>query len=360
MANSTTHPRYRQAALSKQSKDDGGDLFYRGNMSELTPVSKAEQMLSVAETPEETKQVEAVAAAAIAWAKEQNDYELAFDASVVYIKARCKTTELYTPFIEHGGDRGENQYGKWQVNKDVNLPKTVPELTGFTYMQWSRRNKELEAAYKYFDAYQDDCIEKNTLPIVSGLIRFAERLKPKEEPPDLPDGIYRVIYADPPWEYEKHGVTVDERYGSAEFWHYDSMTIKELCDLPVKEIAAEDAVLFIWVTSPKLDQVWDVIKAWGFEYKTSFVWDKIKHNFGYYNSVRHELLLVCGRGSSTPDVKKLYDSVQSIERTDEHSRKPEEFRDIIDTLYTYGNKIELFARGVNKDGWDVWGNESST
>jgi len=84
------------------------------------------------------------------------------------------------------------------------------------------------------------------------------------------------------------------------------------------------------------------------------VWDKIKHNMGHYNSVRHEFLLICTRGSCTPDVVKLYDSVQAIERT-EHSKKPEEFRAIIDTLYTHGNKIELFARQP-ADGWEVWGN----
>ena len=94
---------------------------------------------------------------------------------------------------------------------------------------------------------------------------------------------------------------------------------------------------------------------WDFKYKTSFVWDKIKHNFGYYNSVRHELLLVCTKGSCTPDNSKLFDSVQSIGRK-AHSEKPEEFREIIDTLYTRGKKIELFSRKTVK-GWDVWGNQ---
>ena len=76
---------------------------------------------------------------------------------------------------------------------------------------------------------------------------------------------------------------------------------------------------------------------------------------GCYNSVRHEILLIATKGSCTPDNSELIDSVQSIERT-KHSEKPEEFRQIIETLYKYGNKIELFAR--NKiEGWDVYGNE---
>ena len=94
---------------------------------------------------------------------------------------------------------------------------------------------------------------------------------------------------------------------------------------------------------------------WDFKYKTSFVWNKIKHNFGYYNSVRHELLLVCTKGSCRPDNSKLFNSVQSIERK-AHSEKPDEFREIIDTLYTKGKKIELFSR-KKVEGWDVWGNQ---
>jgi N6-adenosine-specific RNA methylase IME4 len=115
----------------------------------------------------------------------------------------------------------------------------------------------------------------------------------------------------------------------------------------------------MWTTSPVLDECFEVIKAWGFEYKSSFIWDKISHNYGHYNSVRHELLLVCTKGSCLPDKDApLFDSVQSIQRTKEHSEKPEEFRKIINTLYPEGKRVELFAR-KKVEGWDVWGNEPS-
>ncbi|MBA7575007.1 hypothetical protein ES708_16823 [subsurface metagenome] len=172
------------------------------------------------------------------------------------------------------------------------------------------------------------------------------------ETPSL-EGKYRIIYADPPWKYDADFM---DKYGHVES-HYPSMTIQELCDLPVKEITEDDAVLFLWVTSPKLEQAFSIIKAWGFEYKTSFVWDKVKHNFGYYNSVRHEFLLVCGKGSSTPDIPKLYDSVIEIERSKIHSGKPEEFRAMIDNLYIHGNRRELFNRGELPDNWEGWGKE---
>lgn len=179
--------------------------------------------------------------------------------------------------------------------------------------------------------------------------RLVNKETAKEVPP--PSGKYRVIYADPPWSY---GNKLVDGYGAAEN-HYPTMTIEELCALPVKDLAEDNAVLFLWVTSPLLEDCFRVIRAWGFKYKASFVWDKVKHNMGHYNSVRHEFLLICTRGSCTPDVPKLFDSVQSIERT-EHSRKPEEFRQIIDTLYPHGKRIELFARRP-APGWEVWGND---
>lgn len=169
----------------------------------------------------------------------------------------------------------------------------------------------------------------------------------------LPKDKYRVIYADPPWKYADELI---EGYGAAEH-HYPTMTIAELAALPIKDLALPDAVLFMWVTSPLLEECFEVIKGWGFQYKSMFVWDKVKHNFGHYNSVRHELLLICTRGSCTPDSGELHDSVVSVERNDTHSSKPEEFRRLIDSLYTDGQRIELFSRTKAK-GWHVWGNEA--
>lgn len=189
--------------------------------------------------------------------------------------------------------------------------------------------------------------------------REITKIERVENPPPPIQGKYRVWYADPPWHYGNSGVINDDgdNYGRAER-HYPTMTIDELCAMgeDIKGASESDAVLFMWVTSPLLEECFPVIKSWGFKYKSSFVWDKVKHNFAHYNSMRHEFLLVCTKGSCTPDVKMLIDSVQSIERSDKHSEKPKEFREIIDTLYPNGNRIELFSR-TQVDGWDLWGNE---
>ena len=183
--------------------------------------------------------------------------------------------------------------------------------------------------------------------------RLVARENIHESQPLVTEAKYRVVYADPPWQY---GNKLTDNYGAAEN-HYPTMSIDELCRLPVADMTEENAVLFLWTTSPLLEECFDVIRSWGFKYKTSFVWDKIKHNMGHYNSVRHELLLVCTKGSCTPDVSKLFDSVVSVERTTKHSEKPEVFREMIDTLYTTGRKIELFARKAIP-GWVTWGNQS--
>lgn len=172
----------------------------------------------------------------------------------------------------------------------------------------------------------------------------------------LPSSKYRVIYADPPWKYGDSRTNLGTATGAEH--HYPTMSITELCDLDVKDIADENAVLFLWATSPLLEDSFKVINAWGFSYKSSFIWNKVAHNMGHYNSVRHELLLIATRGSCTPDSSKLHNSVVEIEKTRKHSEKPEYFRELIDEMYAYGKRIELFRRGDAPAGWDVWGNEA--
>ncbi len=163
---------------------------------------------------------------------------------------------------------------------------------------------------------------------------------------------YSIFYADPPWKYTDELI---KGYGAA-VHHYPPMSIQELCELPIKAKASDKAALFLWVTSPILEECFEVIKAWGFEYKASFIWDKKKHNYGHYNSVRHEFLLVCTKGSYLPESNELIDSVLSIERTGEHSEKPKDFRILIEKMYPTSKKIELFGR-KKYPGWDFFGDE---
>lgn len=265
--------------------------------------------------------------------------------------------------------KAKNQYDDALNSGVISTKADVIREAGFTPMQVSRfetlaAHPEIVAQAKA-EARENDDIVSRSLVLEKVKAQKREELREQRdsaiqdqiERPKTNNHVdiytvsrkYRVIYADPPWSYnDKQNIEV---LGGAEK-HYLTMPLNDICKLPVP--AEDNAVLFIWVTSPMLEDCFKVINAWGFKYKTSFVWDKVAHNMGHYNSVRHEFLLICTRGSCTPDVAKLFDSVVSIERT-EHSRKPKEFRDMIDTLYPIGNRLEMFAREA-PDGWDVWGN----
>lgn len=246
-----------------------------------------------------------------------------------------------------GGDRG-NQYVAKDQNDTLPTADRLAKEHGVSPATIKRDGKVAEFLEKHPEEAASVIRGEKKLTEVRREVR---REKVLTEVPVLPSKKYRVIYADPPWKY---GDQLTEDYGPTKF-HYPSMTISELCALPIHELAEADSVLFLWVTSPLLSECWPIIKAWGFEYKACFVWDKVKHNWGHYNSVRHEFLLICTRGSCLPDESKLFDSVQSIERTEKHSEKPKEFRVIINTLYPQGKRIELFARG-EASGWESWGN----
>ena len=254
---------------------------------------------------------------------------------------------------KRGGDQ------KSKLHNVTSIP-TLEDIN-ITKIQSSRWQKEASIPKERFEEHIKETKEAEKELTTTGIIRLASNLLKKEEveTTPLPKGKYNIIYADPPWDYggpEQHGKfeTVQDKTLKS---YYPPMSLKKICELPIPNLTAKEAVLFLWVTSPFLKKSFEVIEAWDFEYKTSFVWNKIKHNVGHYNSVRHEFLLIATKGSYKPDHKKLYNSVQSIERT-KHSRKPEKFRQIIDDIYRKGKRIELFRRGKKIKNWDVWGHET--
>lgn len=165
--------------------------------------------------------------------------------------------------------------------------------------------------------------------------------------------LYPIVYVDPPWRYE-YSPTDNREIEN----HYPTMTLEEICLLPVAEIATPDSVLFLWTTSPKLAESMQVIEAWGYAYKTCMVWDKERIGMGYYARQQHELLLIATRGAvPVPEPANRPPSVIRARRDNEHSVKPTEFYDVIERMYPDLPKIELFARG-RRAGWAAWGNQA--
>lgn len=177
--------------------------------------------------------------------------------------------------------------------------------------------------------------------------------------PPLPPRRYEVIYADPPWDYKgqlQHaGPGSGDSGGAAR--HFSTVTTRELACLPVEAIAADDSLLFLWATSPHLDQAIELGKAWGFAWATvAFVWDKQRVNPGHYTLSQCELCLVFKRGRiPTPRGARNVRQLVSAPRG-RHSEKPAEVRARIEAMFPQQSKIELFARS-RAPGWESWGEE---
>jgi N6-adenosine-specific RNA methylase IME4 len=175
---------------------------------------------------------------------------------------------------------------------------------------------------------------------------------------------YTIIYADPPWKYTQDKKSNNFRAVTSQY--YNTMSTQDICNLPIKDISKKESICFMWATFPQIKEALKVMEAWGFEYKTvAFVWikkckksNKNAWGMGFYTRSNAEICLL----GISPKSKKqnliknhsVHQVVETIRR--EHSRKPDEIRDLIIKLCGDVSKIELFAR-QNVEKWDSWGNQ---
>ena len=186
---------------------------------------------------------------------------------------------------------------------------------------------------------------------------------------------YRVILADPPWRY----LTWSEKgAGKSPDNHYQTMTLDEIKALPIRDIAAKDCVLFMWVIDSHVELAMEVVKAWGFKYKTvGFYWAKTNKDGSFFTGTGHwtranpEHAFECYLGDGNEEAERCFLATTGkpgrrqegknvprliVSPRREHSRKPDETHDRIERLVD-GPYLELFAR-ADKEGWTVWGNET--
>lgn len=170
---------------------------------------------------------------------------------------------------------------------------------------------------------------------------------------------YGVIYADPPWQYKVYS---KKGMGRSAESHYPTMNIEDIKALPVSDLADKDCALFLWVTFPCLLEGFEVLKAWGFTYKTvAFVWvkqnrkaDSLFWGMGYWTRSNVEICLLGTKGRPKRASAGIHQVI--ISHVEEHSRKPKEAHERIIRLMGDVSRIELFARRKT-EGFDVWGNE---
>lgn len=193
------------------------------------------------------------------------------------------------------------------------------------------------------------------------MIKRNTKIKP------FPKKKYDVIYADPPWKFKCWS---EKGTGRSAENHYQTMTMKQIRELPVSDIAEQDAILLLWTTMPMIPEALRVIKAWGFEYKTvAFTWIKQNPNsprlftdaddlfmgMGYWTRSNAELCILATRGKPRRAHAGVKSAILSLVR--QHSRKPSEVYDRIERLARGGKYIELFAR-TKRAGWDRWGDQT--
>lgn len=175
-------------------------------------------------------------------------------------------------------------------------------------------------------------------------------------------GGFATVLADPPWRFAHRSGKVSPEHRRLD--RYDTMTLPELCALPVAQVAARDAHLYLWCPNALLPQGLRVMEAWGFRYVSNLVWEKIRldgapdgRGVGFYFRNVTELLLfgVRGRLRTLDPGRRQVNLVRTRKR--EHSRKPDEFSELIEAC-SPGPRLELFAR-YPREGWSAWGNESA-
>ena len=174
---------------------------------------------------------------------------------------------------------------------------------------------------------------------------------------------YETIYADPPWQFQNRTGKVAPEHKRLN--RYPTMKLEDIMKLPVGDVADEKSHLYLWVPNALLPEGLQVMEAWGFEYKTNLIWEKTRKDgepdgrgVGFYFRNVTEILLFGIKGEKNRTLDPGRSQVNLIRAMKkEHSRKPEEFIDLIEKC-SNAPYLEVFARG-NRDSWDMWGNQAT-
>ncbi|MFT4187795.1 MAG: MT-A70 family methyltransferase [Aeromicrobium sp.] len=189
-------------------------------------------------------------------------------------------------------------------------------------------------------------------------------MRDEQPPPPLPgvEGGWKTILADPPWRFANRTGKVAPEHRRLD--RYSTMDLKSICDLPVADVAAKDAHLYLWVPNALLPEGLRVMEAWGFRYVSNVIWAKRRKDGGpdgrgvgfYFRNVTEPILFgVRGSMRTLPPARSQVNMIESRKR--EHSRKPDEQYDLIERC-SPGPYLEMFARHP-QPGWTVWGDESA-
>jgi N6-adenosine-specific RNA methylase IME4 len=316
-----------------------------------------------AKTVDEAKDIADKATALAAYARQANDPQLEIWVAEIRVRAKRRVGELSAALpVSKGG-----------ANPSATLPSggksksEVLQEAGLTTSEAGRCEQLASVAESAFEEFIASAAASGKVITGDMVARMVSKLARKKVVANKAEaaGIdccsvsdldallaagrkFGTIYADPPWVYDNQATR------AATSDHYAGLTVDQLCELPVRELAADDAHLHLWTTNAFLFDAPRIFAAWGFEFRSSFVWVKPQMGIGNYWRNSHEFLLTAIRGNA----KRFNDhSLMSWGRLDrrKHSAKPEEVRGFIERA-SQGPFLELFGRR-QAPGWTVWGNE---
>lgn len=167
---------------------------------------------------------------------------------------------------------------------------------------------------------------------------------------ELPDQLFDVIYADPPWNYS----STIQKHANVKH-HYPTMTLDKIKELELPTY--DDCILFLWVPGPKIAKGLEVLEEWGFIFKGMFIWDKEIIGMGMWVRWQHEVLLLGIKGKIPVPLPKNRFSSMIRERRGKHSQKPIRVYEMIEKMFPNRKYVELFAREQFSDKWIAWGNQ---
>lgn len=339
-----------------QPIDDSRDSPSTANL----PVAYAAARRALAEAVriDEIKTVRDLAVAAMAYAQVAQDFDMLNNAVEIREEAERKAGGKLIEMRERG--ERQPQTGDHRSSNSALLGPRLADLkiTKIQSSRWQAKARMPEEKFQQHLAMAQrraaraghTTTEQKQQRRAERVIQLAKATKASSE--QLGKKLYSVIYADPPWRFEPY--SRETGMDRAADNHYPTMPVAEIMALKVP--AADDAVLFLWATVPMLPEALNVMGAWGFTYKSHFVWMKNQAGTGYWNRNKHELLLVGTKGDiPAPAPGEQYESVITA-MLDEHSTKPAAFAEIIEDTFPYLTRLEMFAREPRL-GWDTWGNE---
>ncbi len=229
-------------------------------------------------------------------------------------------------------------------------PRTLYELTKLDYETFAARLED--------KTIRPEMMRKDITTVAKKAKRVARERELGDKQIALPTRKFGVVYADPEWKFETY--SAETGMDRAADNHYATSSVEMIKARPVGDIAADDCVLFLWATVPMLEHALDVLNEWGFKYRSQFIWRKPKAGTGYWNRNRHDILLIGTRGKvPCPAQGEQWGSVITADLA-RHSQKPDNFYYLIEHYFPSLPKIELNARGVARDGWCAWGNETES